>query len=712
MVRGDYFVDGLDCADCARRAEDGVGRIPGVRAAAGRPDQRRLTVEYDPGVTRPGDIEEALGRLGFVARPLEARARALKDGHAVWRTPFARRTYVSAGLFLLGLLTLVAAGGGPAWTAPRPLPGGLAELWFTLAALVGGWNFVPAGLRAALRRVLDMHVLMTLAILGALAIGEFLEAGAIAFLFSIAELLESYSVRRAHDALDALMELSPERATVLRDGREVVVPAAEIRPGERFLLRSGERVAVDGRVIEGRATVDASAITGESTPVERAPGDPLFSGMLSAGGYVVALAEKPLEESTLARIVSLVERSTARRSPSERFVQRFARRYTPIVASLAVLTATIPIFLLGAPAGLWVERALTLLVIACPCALVISTPVAVVSGLTAGARNGVLIKGGEVLERLAEVRAVALDKTGTLTHGHLEVTDVVTLAELPAAQLLARAAAVEHRSEHPIARAIVRRAARDGERPLARRVTDFEPLAGVGARAKVDGVTVTVTAPSAIPGGLSNERAETLSSQGKTVVVVSLDGRPAGLIALADRPRPEARGAIAALRELGIRRVLILTGDDPRVAAAIGREVGVGEWEAGLRPEEKSRRVEALREGVVTAMVGDGVNDAPSLAAADVGIAMGAAGSDVALETADAALMADELDRLPYLFRLGRAGRRVIRQNVAASIVVKLALAAAVPFGLVSLVAAVLIGDMGASLAVIANSLRLARLRP
>lgn len=701
LERASFVVEGMDCADCARRIEDRLSRMGGVRGTASNTGARTVTVEYEPHLVVPDQMRSELGRLGYLASVRDSSNRLHSTRADVWGTSFARRTYVSAGCFGIGLVSLSAG-------APDA-----ARLLFLLGALIGGWNFMPVGFRALIRGALDMHVLMTFAILGAIGLGEPLEAAAIAFLFSLAELLEQFAVRRAHDSLRGLLSLSPERATVLRDGEESVVPADELRPGEHILLKIGERVPVDGTVIEGAAAVDASAITGESIPVDCAVGDEVMAGMRATGGFALIRVDRPRDESTLARIVQLIEGAEARKARSERFVARFARLYTPAVTAFAFLVVTIPTLFLGAPFALWFERALTLLVIACPCALVISTPVAVVSGLTAAARHGVLIKGGETLEELGGVRTIALDKTGTLTYGHPVVTDVDAWDGRTDVELLGRAAAAERRSEHPLGRAIVRGALDRGIDIGAYQVGAFEATPGVGVTALVDGERISVGGEQVTEGPESSlGRIEELRESGRTVLVVRSDRRPVGMIALADRRREESRDAVETLSRLGIRPVM-LTGDDALTASHVASAVGISEFHAGLKPDEKLEWIEGVEPGArPTAMVGDGVNDAPALAAAGVGIAMGAAGSDVALETADAALMGDQVERLPYLFRLGRFSRRVIRQNVVAAILIKLSLAAAVPFGWVSLVAAVLVGDLGASLGVTANSMRLAGLRP
>ncbi len=725
-------VSGMDCADCVRRAEERLASLDGVDEATGNLLSRRIRVAFDPEHVDEGRIREELGRAGFLARSEEEPTEALAPA-ATWTAPDAWRTYVAGLLLLSGLLLRALGLGGTAVGFPGARVGA-SELLFVLAALTGGWGFFPAAWRAARTLSLDMNFLMTVAIVGAVAIGEYVEAGAIAVLFSLAELLEDFAVDRARSSIRALVGLSPESAILLRGGEELRVAAEDLHPGDLVAVRAGEKVPADGVVVEGTAAVDESPITGEAVPREKAPGDEVFAGTISAGGYLTLRVEAAAEATTLAGIVRLVEEAQARRSRTERFVERFARVYTPAVTVAAVAVAALPPLLVGAAFDVWFVRGLTLLVIACPCALVISTPVAVVSGITAAARHGVLIKGGAYLETLGRVAAVALDKTGTLTYGHPVVVEVAGLDGTDPREVLALAAAAESRSEHPIGRAVVRAAEDRGVEFRARRVTEFRAVPGKGVEATVDAVPVRVGAAgmfgvsdrggAAGPAGSRPEAddgraptggpgAEGRGGEGRGAVLVERAGRLVGTLALEDRLRQGAARAVTDLRRAGARRVVLLTGDAPAVAARVGERLGVDEAHGGLLPEGKVERIGELRRrwGPV-AMVGDGVNDGPALAAADVGIAMGAAGSDVAIETADVALMSDDLSRLPYLWRLARRGRGVMRENVAVAVATKLVLAAGVPFGLVSLVVAVLVGDMGASLAVILNSLRLAKVRP
>jgi Cd2+/Zn2+-exporting ATPase len=702
-----FHIADMDCPSCVQKIQGRLLKLDGVLQAEGSSISRTLTVELDRALTDRERIREEVGRLGYVARSIEG-ADAPPQPLSTWRGREARIAYTSIGLF--GLAMLLKLAGGSAWTLPLPfveLP--LPDVVLVASALVGGWNFFPKGARAARFLALDMNFLMTLAILGAIGIGEFTEAAAIAFLFALAELLESYSVDRARASVEALMELAPDSASVLRNGSEVRIPADEIVVGDLVMLRPGERIPADGMVDTGTSAVDQSTITGESIPVDKGPGDEVFSGTMNREGFLTVQVTRLAADSTLASIVRLIVEAESEKSPSERFVERFARYYTPAVTIAAILVVAVPTLLLGAPFEAWFVRGLTLLVIACPCALVIATPVAVVSGVTAAARNGVLIKGGTYLEAMGAIEAVAVDKTGTLTLGRPRVVEVRPVGGASELEVLSRAAAIEAQSEHPIAQAIVEAAVERGAVIDTRAAVDFSAEPGSGARGWLDGVEYVVGKPSFVVGEPEGrELAHGLAAGGRTVVGLASGGEVLAWFALADEPREGAADTVGALRAAGVRHVVMLTGDNRETAEAVARRVGIEEVREGLLPAEKVDAVKALAaEYGSVAMVGDGVNDGPALATATVGIAMGAAGSDTALETADVALMGDDLTRLPYLYKLSRRARWVIRQNIFVAIAVKAVLALAVPVGLVSLVTAVVVGDMGVSLAVTLNALRL-----
>lgn len=697
----------MDCPSCAAKIRDHLHTVDGIVEAEVAPLSRTLTVTFTPGLVDRQRVQEELGRMGYTAQHLDGAASPPGEP-STWVGKQARIAYASMGLF--GLALLLRGTDLGRWAAPSPFGGGyLPDLLLLASALVGGWNFFPKGFRAARRLALDMNFLMTAAILGGIGIGELTEAATIAFLFALAEVLERYSVERARASVTALMTLAPERASVSRLGREVTIPVDEIVAGDVVVLRPGERVPADGRVEDGDSSIDQSTITGESVPVDKRPGDEVFSGTMNRSGFLRVRVTRPAAESALARIVKLVEAAQAERSPTERFVERFARHYTPTVTISALLVMAVPPLLFGGTLDVWFVRGLTLLVIACPCALIIATPVAVVSGITAAARNGVLIKGGRYLEALGAIDVVALDKTGTLTLGRPRVVRIHALGGASELDVLLRASAVEARSEHPIGRALVEAALERGVVPDPTSVTDFFADAGAGARARVGGTEYRVGKPGWLAiGAIAQGMARDLAEGGRTVVGLSSGQEILAWFVLADQPRTEAAAAVQGLHDAGVRRVVMLTGDNATTAEAVARSVGIDDVRAELLPEHKVAAVRALEaEYGAVAMVGDGVNDAPALAAATVGIAMGAAGSDTALETADVALMGDDLSRLPYLLSLSRRARSVIRQNILAAVIVKAVLVVGVPFGWVSLVMAVLVGDMGVSIAVTLNALRL-----
>ena len=603
---------------------------------------------------------------------------------------------------------LLAGAMGAAWVGQDRA----AEALSLAATLAAGSLIARRAWHSIKARSLDIHVLMLAAVGGALAIGEWMEGATVVLLFAVAQWLEGRSMDRARRAVRALMELAPVEATVRREGREARVAAASVLPRDVIVVRPGERIPVDGRVLTGSSDVNQAPVTGESMPVERAAGEEVFAGSINGRGALEIEATRAGTDTTLARIATLIERAQAERSPSERFVDRFAKRYTPIVLGLAIVVAVVPAALGAGTFGDWTYRALVLLVVACPCALVISTPVSVVSALAGAARRGVLIKGGAHLERAGAIRCVAFDKTGTVTKGQVTVTNVYALGTASEHGVLSVAASLESRSEHPIGRAIVAHAERQGLSPAPGR--GFQALPGLGAEAHVNDIHSVVgnhrlfeerqlCTPDL------HDRIDEMAARGGTPVLVGHDGEAMGVIGIADEMRERGREAIVMLRREGIEHVVLLTGDHRAAAEEVGRVLGFDEVYSELMPEDKVALVRGLKEryGSV-AMVGDGVNDAPALAAADVGIAMGAAGTDVALETADIALMDDELMKVPFALRISRRAMRNIRMNIGISLGLKAAFVALAVAGAATLWMAVL-ADTGASLIVTANALRLLR---
>lgn len=680
-----FIVEGMCCATEAAIVEERLSALRGVCAVQASPVTGQARVVH---TLETAAVERAIAEAGFRVRPHAAAPRAVPHAPAL----------LAAGL--------TAAGAAATLLWPR-----VGVVLYAAAILSGGLPIARRGLQRLRQGTLDMNVLMTLAVLGAMAIGEWLEGASTVVLFSIAQLLESRSVERARRAIGGLMKLTPDTATVERDGQALRVGVTALRRGEHVRVRPGERIPVDGTILAGATEVDQSALTGESRPVSRGPGDTVFAGTINGGGALSVQVTRLASETTLARVLRRVEEAQASRAQSQGFVDRFAAIYTPAVVVLAVLLAVTPPLLGFGTFADWVYRSLVLLVIACPCALVISTPVSIVSALTRASRMGVLVKGGGHLEELARVQAVAFDKTGTLTSGEPRVVDVLSVGGQTRGEILRLAAAVEASAGHLLGEAIVAAARAEGHEPP--HADDVSVLPGRGARGRVSGQSVLVGSHrlfdemSLCDHALDLDLAR-FESEGKTVVLVGRDDRRelVGVIALADIPRPEAAAAVAELRQRGLA-VALLTGDNARTGLALAQKLGVEEAFADLLPEDKVEQVRALRAryGSV-AMVGDGVNDAPALASASVGIAMGQRGTDVALETADVVLMADDLGRIPAVIALGRAMRRVIVQNVTFSLAVKALVLGLALAGYGSLWAAVA-ADMGASLVVIANGMRL-----
>ena len=686
-------VEGMDCASCAATVEKRVGQLPGVHRAVVNFAAGRLDAEHDPGLAVE-EIEKAVRDAGYGVQGAQEVERP-----PFWRTPRAISVFASALLFLLGLVLGLAGVSEVASVAA-----------YLAAIVVGGVPIFRAALAGLHARHMDMNVLMSAATVGAVGIGEWAEAASVVVLFAAGNALQVYAIDRTREAVRALARLAPDEVLVRRGGSERLVGAGEVGVGETVIVRPGERLALDGEVVEGRTTVDESPVTGESTPVEKGPGDPVYSGSLNGGGGVLVRVLREASDSTLQRIARLVEEAQATKAPAEQFVDRFSRLYTPIVVAVAIVLAVVPP-LLGGEFGTWFYRALALLIIACPCALVISTPVTVVSGIGAASRRGILIKGGAALEAAGRLKALAFDKTGTLTEGRPVVSRVVPLDGRDEAEVLRLAAALERRSEHPLAHAILTAADGADLPPVA----DFRSIAGRGAEGEVDGNGYLIGSSRLftergidLDGAM--EALDVVERAGETPVILGSEEVVLAVLGIADAVRPDARTTLDALREAGVGELVMLTGDAEAPARRIAEELGVS-YRARLLPEQK---VEAVRDLVSehgdVGMVGDGVNDAPALAASSVGFAMGAAGTDVALETADVALMQDDLPKLAEAVRLSRSAEGIIKQNVAVSILIKGLFVLLAPFGLVALWLAVL-ADMGTSIAVTLNGLRLFRAR-
>jgi Cd2+/Zn2+-exporting ATPase len=691
-----FKVEGMDCREEVALIERRFKTLAGVEAFSADVMAQRLHVKYDAAKLSASAIADAVADAGMRAWLEHEEPIASDESGARRRT---------------ALLVASGAAAAAGYLA-QVLDAGLASrLWFALAIGAG----VPLTARkawlAARARSLDINVLMLVAAAGAIALGEWSEAAAVVFMFAVAQALEARTLEKARTAVRALMDLTPAEA-VVKGAAQQKVPVDQVAVGTVIVVKPGEKVPLDGVVVAGSSAVNQAPVTGESLPVDKTDGDDVYAGSINGRGALDVRVTKLRRDTTLARIIHLVEQAQARRAPAQTFVERFARLYTPAVIALAIAIALVPPLAFGGAWSSWIYRALVLLVVSCPCALVISTPVSIVAALSGAARKGVLIKGGAHLERAGSVRCVAFDKTGTLTRGLPEVVDVIPLNGLPPATILGLAASIEQRSDHPIARAIVAYAEGAGVRADAG--VNVTALTGLGAEGQVSGTEVILGnhrlfEERQLCSPAIHERLDDLSAHGQTPVLLARDGVPVGIIAVADRPREAGRDAVDILKQQGVRSVVMLTGDSTATAAAIAADLGIDEVRAELMPEDKVKVVEDLRRryGSV-AMVGDGINDAPALASADVGIVMGAAGSDAAIESADIALMADELLKIPYALRLSRATMRNIKANLVISLALKAAFVLAAIGGVATLWMAVL-ADTGASIIVIANALRLLR---
>lgn len=710
-----FRIHGMDCAEEVAVLKRALSDLTSPEHLTFDPLQGRMTV---PATLDERAVIDAVARTGLRAEPWRARAAGdppRRLGRRDWLVVISILCTVAGFGTHAALGGLTAAIGSEGAGLAHAVPWS-ARAVYSGAIATGLWIVLPKAWFSLRSLRPDMNLLMTLAVAGAVAIGEWFEAATVSSLFALSLALEAWSVGRARRAVEALMSLAPDTVRV-RDasGADRQVDPANVEVGTAFFVQPGERIGLDGLVQAGRSEVDQAPITGESVPVDKAPGDAVFAGTINGSGALEVVSSRPAGETTLARIVRQVADSQANRAESEQFVERFARVYTPTIFVSALAVAVIPPLLLGGAWSDWTYRALVLLVIGCPCALVISTPVAIVASLAAAARQGVLLKGGRVAELPAQLAAVALDKTGTLTRGRPAVVEVVPLAEHDERDLLARAAALERLSGHPIAAAILKHADELGVQPLP--ASDVTAVHGKGVEGTIEGRGFWLGSHRWLEerGQESpeyHERLEVLSAAGRSVVVVGNDDHVCGFIAVADEVRPESRAAIESLRAAGVRTVVMLTGDNRATAEAVGRAVGVDEVCAELLPEDKVAAVERLeRELGPVAMIGDGVNDAPALARATLGVAMGAAGTDVAIETADVALMSDDLSRLSWLVGHSRDTLGVIRANTALALGIKAVFVVLTFSGLASLWGAVA-ADMGASLLVVANALRLLRGRP
>ncbi|WP_018661722.1 heavy metal translocating P-type ATPase [Heyndrickxia acidiproducens] len=695
-----YRVHRFDCMECANKFEKNVKRLDGVLDAKVNFGASKIMVTGNTTI-------EALEKAGaFENLKVRDEAEQIIEHEPFWKQKENFKIYISAVLLVISWLLSNQYG------EQHIIP----VLGFLAAIIIGGCSLFIEGFKNLIRLDFDMDTLMTIAILGAAAIGKWEEGATVVILFAISEALESYSADKARQSIQSLMKIAPKQTLIRRNGQELLVPVEEVQVGDTMIVKPGQKLAMDGVVTKGTSTLNQAAITGESVPVTKGIDDEVFAGTLNQEGLLEVKVTKRVEDTTLSKIIHLVEESQAEKAPSQTFVDRFAKVYTPAIIIFAVLLSVSPPLFMGASWGDWIYWGLALLVVGCPCALVISTPAAIVTAIGNAARNGVIIKGGIHLEEAGSLKVIAFDKTGTLTRGVPEVTDIVAFKGNEQ-EVIALTAALEKGSQHPLASAIVRKAENEGLEFNDILIEDFQSITGKGVKARVNGTMYYAGSPNLFE-EIRTEGIEkaihtkivSLQKQGKTVMAVGTDTAILALIAVADKLRDSAGNVIEKLHRSGIEQTVMLTGDNKSTAETIGKEAGVSDIQAELLPEDKLACIQSYRGKQKVAMVGDGVNDAPALVEATVGIAMGGAGTDTALETADIVLMSDDLTKLPYTIKLSRKALAIIKQNVTFSLAIK-ALSVLLIFpGWLTLWIAVL-ADVGATIIVTLNSLRLSKVK-
>ncbi len=692
-------IDGMDCSDCAKVVEHAIGRMPGVLAVTVNYPLGKMRVEYDTQQISRAEIERRVRGLGYSV-PATGLRKQVQENREV----------------IFSLLAGLSVGVGWVGETFLGLPAVVAWGFYVVAMILGGWDVSQHAWHSLKERHFDTDLLMIVAALGAAALGDWAEAGLLLFLFSLGHALEERALDRARAAVRALADLAPKTAPVRRDGREVEVPVEELKLDEVVIVRPGVRIPVDGEIQAGQSAIDQSPVTGESVPVDKSPGDGVFAGSVNGDGALEVKVTRLAKDSTLARVMTMVEEAQTQKSPTQQTVEKFERIFVPTVLILTGLVIVVPP-LFGVPFALSFLRAMTLLVAASPCALALGTPATILAGVAQAARHGVLVKGGMHLENLGRLKAIAFDKTGTITHGRPEVTAAVGLDPAWSSEaVLGLAASLEARSGHPLAQAVVR-AAQARSLPTSD-VGDVESVTGRGLKATVDKQPVWVgnlrlmeAAQVPVSPEAQKQVAE-FQADGKTIMLVAVGQALVGVVALADTVRADAVAAIRTLREMGVQEIVMLTGDNAQVAVAIAKQVGITSYRADLMPEDKVTVIRELEQKThAVAMVGDGVNDAPALANATVGIAMGGAGTDVALETADVALMSDDLSKLPFAVQLGRATRQIIVQNLVIALGVIAVLIVASLTGWAGIGIAVVFHE-GSTIVVVLNALRLLGYQP
>lgn len=690
-------VEGLDCEDEVKLIRSAIEGLKGILSFEANIMTRTMKAGYDDKLVSEQDIIRAISGTGLKARKKEE----VRKGSVWWKEPRIL-TLSACGLFILFAFAFEHVFG---------ISHRSASVLYGIATLIGGYYPAKMGLAALKTLRPNIRTLMVAGAIGAASLGLWEEAALLVLIYSLGDVLEAYASDRVRGAVKKLMELAPKEALVKRDGKEVLLKIEEVRVGDTIIIRPGEKMPLDGKVVRGTSSLDQSPITGESIPVSKGPGEEVFAGSINQRGSMEVVVTKPFEDTTLGKIIHYVEEAETRKSSYQRFGETFGRYYTPSMFALALLVVIIPTVFLGGFSE-WLYRGLVVLVVSCSCGIALSIPVSVVAAVANAARHGVLIKGGTHLEAASHLKAIAFDKTGSLTLGKPLVTDVITFGDLTEEAVLKIASSIESRSEHVLADAIMKKAKDKGI--SVSELDDFEAIPGMGARAVIDGETYCIgslklCARLEVLTADAEEKIKSLERQGKTVIVLIGDKGLMGITAVRDELRPEAKDALKRLNDFGIKAIIMLTGDNEQVAGAMSKEAGVDKYMAELLPEEKVKAVNDLKkEYGMVGMVGDGVNDAPAMVASDVGIAMGAAGTDVAIETGDVVLMSDDLSKIPYVLELSRRAVNNVRQNIVLSLVVIAFLVPMALIGWIGLVPGILINEVG-GLLVIINGLRLLR---
>lgn len=687
-------LNGLDCVDCARKVEKAVSEYPGVMSAKLNFSIGKIIIEHK---VNENELLKLIKGLGYGA-VLEKLGENTKTS-SVWFHDLRLVLTICSGIFILF-----------ATTTQYVFKLDQLSIHLYIAAIaLGGFLIARNAFNSFKLLNLDMNVLMTIAIIGAAAIGEWLEGAAVVFLFSVGNTLQNRTMEKTRRSISQLIDLAPQQAIVLRNDKEELMPVSEVVPGDVVIVRPGDKIPVDGIIIKGNTSVDQSPITGESLPIDKSVGNQIFAGTINIDGYLEVETQRKSTDSTLARIVHLVEEAQNEKAPVQLLVDKFANYYTPVVIAAAILLTIIPTWILGQPFEQWFYSSLVLLVIACPCALVISTPVSLVAAIGNAAKNGVLIKGGNFLELVGSLRAIAFDKTGTLTKGQPKVKKVYLFSGSSEEQILSIAASLEKLSNHPLASALVKEA--QNKDLTLKKVDNFKHLTGKGVFGTIDNNNYYVGSMKLFQEIMDQERLSEYSRQieagiqEKTIVIIGTSKMIEGIITFEDSIREKAKVTVSQLREVGVNKIVMLTGDNQQASAQVANEIGI-DYQAELLPQEKLNYIREMKKFGRVAMVGDGINDAPALAAADIGIAMGTIGTDTAIETADIALMADDISKVPFVVKLSKRTTRIIKQNIIFSLAIKAVFIGLALTGSATLWMAIF-ADTGAALLVIINGMRL-----